>query len=121
MFKIRSGERWGACVVLLYIVLLNGLVISRYADRFMALSDHYRRLMLRVFHISGFDPLTYSVVSDWATDYNIYRHPLLAFMMYVPYLVNRGLMWLTGANCVQFVVAFILSLIHISEPTRRPG
>lgn len=107
-FKIRSEERWGACVALLYIVVLNGLVISRYADELMALSDHYRRLMLRVFHISGFDPLTYSVVSSWATDYNIYRHPLLAFMMYIPYLVNRGLMWLTGANCVQFVVAFIL-------------
>lgn len=107
-FKIRSEERWAACAALVYIVVLNGLVISRYADRFIALSDNYRRLMLHVFHISGFDPLTYSVVSSWATDYNIYRHPLLAFMMYIPYLVNQGLMWLTGANCVQFVVALIL-------------
>ncbi|MGI6242115.1 MAG: DUF6080 domain-containing protein [Prevotella sp.] len=107
-FKIRREERWPACVALLYILVLNGLVISRYADKFMALSDNYHRLALRVFHISGFDPLTYSVVSSWGTDYNIYRHPLLAFMMYVPYLVNRGLMWLTGANCVQFVVASIV-------------
>ena len=42
------------------------------------------------------------------TEYNVYRHPLLAFFMYIPNQINQGLMMLTGINCVQFVVGAIL-------------
>lgn len=108
IFRIRRDERPAAFLMLLYLVLLNALVIGRYAGKFMALSDNYHRLFVRTFHISGFDPLTYAVISDWSTEYNIYRHPLLAFMMYVPYLINQGLMALTGLNLVQFIVASML-------------
>jgi hypothetical protein len=108
IFKIRKNERQPAGVALLYIVALNALMISKYADKFMVLSDNYRRLILKIFHVSGFDPLTYIVVSDWSTEYNIFRHPLLAFMMYVPYLINKGLMQLLGMNPMQFIVAAIL-------------
>lgn len=108
IFKIRREERWPALAILVYTVALNALVIHRYAEKFMVLSDNYHRLFVRTFHVSGFDPLTYLVVSEWDTAYNIYRHPLLAFMMYVPYLVNKALMLATGANLVQFVVAAML-------------
>lgn len=108
LFRIRRDERWAALAALAYVVTLNALVIHRYASRFMALTDNYHRLFIRTFHVSGFDPLTYSVVSDWSTAYNIYRHPLLAWMMYVPYLLNRALMALTGLNLVQFIVGAIL-------------
>lgn len=108
IFHIRREERWPAMVALLYIVTLNALVIGRYIDRFTAISDNYSRLFVRHFHISGFDPITYSVVSQWGTQYNIYRHPLLAFMMWPLSRLNRGLMAVTGVNCVQFVVAAVL-------------
>ena len=58
--------------------------------------------------MSGYDPITYYVLSDWETRYNVYRHPLLAFFMYLPYLLNQGVMALTGLNGVQVVTALIL-------------
>ena len=108
IFKIKKEERWLALGVFLYTLMLNALVIIKYYDRFTKLSDNYRSLFVKTFHISGFDPLTYEVVSKWTTSYNIYRHPLLAFFMYIPCQINQGLIMLTGHNCVQFVVAVIL-------------
>lgn len=108
IFKIARDERWAALLALLYAVLWNALVIHRYADWFMALTDNYHRLFVRTFHISGYDPLTYSVLSQWGTEYNIYRHPLLAFFMYPLNQLNQGLMLLTGMNWVQVIVAVLL-------------
>lgn len=105
IFRIRRDERWIAWTALLFFVLLNSLTIIRYFDVFSPLQEHYWNLFVGRFRVSGFDPITYYVVSDWEARYNVYRHPLLAFMMYLPYLLNRGLMLLTGLNCVQFVVA----------------
>lgn len=108
IFKIRKEERWLALGVFLYTLMLNVLVIIKYYDRFSKLSKNYRSLFVKTFHISGYDPLTYEVVSKWTTSYNIHRHPLLAFFMYIPNQINQGLIMLTGHNCVQFVVAAIL-------------
>ncbi len=108
IFTIRREERWPAAAALLYIVALNTLVINRYILQFTAISDNFHRLFVRTFHVSGFDPLTYSVVSAWGTEYNIYRHPLLAFMMWPLNQVNQGIMIATGHNGVQFVVAALL-------------
>ncbi|MBQ7472657.1 MAG: haloacid dehalogenase-like hydrolase [Prevotella sp.] len=108
LFSIRREERWMAWVALAFFIMLNVLTICRYYDVFTPLQSDYWNLFVKWFSISGFDPITYYVVSDWEARYNVYRHPLLAFMMYLPYLLNRGLMWLTGINCVQFVVALML-------------
>ena len=108
IFKIRKEERWLALGVFLYTLMLNALVIIKYYDRFTRLSNNYRNLFVKTFHISGYDPLTYEVVSKWTTSYNIHRHPLLAFFMYIPNQINQALIMLTGHNCVQFVVAAIL-------------
>ncbi len=108
IFKIRKEERWLALGVFLYTLMLNALVIIKYYDRFTRLSNNYRNLFVKTFHISGYDPLTYEVVSKWTTSYNIHRHPFLAFFMYIPNQINQGLIMLTGHNCVQFVVAAIL-------------
>lgn len=108
LFSVRREERWIAWAALAFFIMLNVLTICRYYDVFTPLSNDYWNLFVKWFSISGFDPITYYVVSDWEARYNVYRHPLLAFMMYLPYVVNRGLMWLTGINCVQFVVAAML-------------
>lgn len=108
IFRIKRGERWQALGALLYILLWNVLVIAKYADKLTAITDNYARLFTRTFHISGFDPMSYIVVSSWGAGYNIYRHPLLAFFMYVPYLVNQAFMALTGSNGALFIVALII-------------
>ena len=107
IFKVKREERWLAIVMLLALVALNALVLCKYYDMFTPLKKWYWPLFIRNFHISGFDPITYSVVSDWTAGYNVFRHPLLAFYMYVPYLLNQALMWLTGKNCAIFIVAAI--------------
>lgn len=96
-----------ALVLLAIIVALNVLVICKYYELFTPLSDNYWKLFINNFHISGFDPITLSVVSNWHSGYTVFRHPLLAFFMYVPYLINQALMWLTGINCAVFIVATI--------------
>ena len=108
IFKIKREERWQALVALLLFIVLNALTIIKYNSQFTQLSDNYHKLFVKTFHVAGFDPLTYAVVSCWDTEYNVYRHPLLAFFMYIPNLINQALIALTGINCVQYIVAIIL-------------
>lgn len=108
IFKIKREERLPALIALIVVMALNAITIMAYYDKFKVITDRYFRLFVDNFHLSGYDPLTYSVVSNWTMAYNIYRHPLLAWMMYVPYQFNHILMQLTGINCVQFVVAAML-------------
>ena len=107
LFRIKREERALAIVLLLVFLALDALVVCKYYDVFTPLNAHYWHLFISKFHISGFDPITYSVVSDWTAGYNVYRHPLLAFYMYVPYLVNQALIWATGINCAIFIVTAI--------------
>ena len=107
IFKIKKEERWLALGIFLALAILNGVVIARYADTFTLVTDDYYKNFIRHFCVSGFDPLTYWVLSDWNAAYNVYRHPLLAFYMYIPYLINMGLMKLTGYNCALFIAVII--------------
>lgn len=108
IFRVKREERWPALLMLVYIIALNALTVIRYGNEYLQLSDNYNKLFVRTFHVSGYDPLTYSVVSSWGTLYNVYRHPLLAFFMYIPNQINQALMILTGHNLVQYVVGAIL-------------
>ena len=105
IFRITREERIPALIMLVLLLTLNGLLVAHYYGVFTPLHDQYWSLFVRKFIVSGYDPITYYVVSSWEARYNVYRHPLLAFYMYVPYLLNRGLMWLTGINCALFIVA----------------
>ena len=107
IFKIKKEERWLALGIFLALAILNGVVIARYAGTFPLVTDDYYKNFIRHFCVSGFDPLTYWVLSDWNAAYNVYRHPLLAFYMYIPYLINMGLMKLTGYNCALFIAVII--------------
>lgn len=113
LFRIRPEERIPALLFMLLSVAAHALVIYAYYDKFSRICDSYKWYFIKNFHISGFDPLTYNVVTDWEMRYNVFRHPLLAPFMYVPCVINQGLMELTGINCVQFVVAAILLLFTV--------
>ncbi len=107
IFKIQKEERWLALIIFALLTILNGLVIAKYNAPFTQITNDYYKNFIRHFCISGFDPLTYWVLSDWSAAYNVYRHPLLAFYMYVPYLINMGLMKLTGYNCALYIAVII--------------
>ena len=107
LLSVRREERVLAVLMLVIFVTFDALVIARYYDLFTPLAEKYWATFVHNFHLSGFDPLTYCVVSDWHAFYNVFRHPLLVFFMYVPYMLNRGLMWLLGINCAVFIVAAI--------------
>ena len=108
LFRIRRDERWPALAVLVYVVVLNAMVVNHYADRFFNLVRNYHHFFIHEFHISGFDSLSYAALSQWDTEYNIFRHPLLAFFMYLPNQINQGLIMLTGHNFAPVVMAFLL-------------
>ena len=109
IFKLKPEERIQAGVVLLVIIVLNGLFIWRMHDLFMQEGfGPYWKVFERELHLSGYDPLTYLGVTDWDAVYNVYRHPLLAFMIWPIWLLNQGLTALLGVNCVQYLVAIPL-------------
>ena len=107
IFKIKKEERWLAILIFLMLAILNGMVIAHYYTPFTSTMGNFYNNFIRHFCVSGFDPLTYWVLSDWNAAYNVYRHPLLAFYMYIPYLINMGLMKLTGINCALFIAVII--------------
>lgn len=107
IFKVKKEERWLSIVILLLLLSLNGCVIAKYYGPFTEMTNDYYKAFIRHFCVSGFDPLTYWVLSDWNAAYNVYRHPLLAFYMYIPYLINMVLMKLTGYNCALFIAVLI--------------
>ena len=109
IFKIKPEERVQSLVALVIIVLLNALFIYRMHDLFMQEGfGPYWKVFEHELHLSGYDPLTYLGVTDWDVVYQVYRHPLLSFMIWPLYLLNEGLTWLLGVNCVQYLVAFWL-------------
>ena len=106
LFKLKPEERLQALIALLVIVALNALFIWRLHDLFMQPGfGPYWKTFEHEYHLSGYDPLTYLGVTDWDVVYQVYRHPLLAFMIWPLYLLNDGLSSLLGINCVQYVVA----------------
>ena len=111
LFKIKPEERIQSLVALGVIVLLNALFIYRMHDLFMQEGfGPYWKAFEHELHLSGYDPLTYLGVTDWDVVYQVYRHPLLSFMIWPLYLLNEGLTWLLGVNCVQYLVAFLLTV-----------
>ena len=108
IFRIRKDERWLAIVSALIFSFLNFMTVYMYWGRFCVLSSNYHRLFVRWFKISGFDPLTYEVISYWDTAYNVYRHPLLAFFMWPFAQLNQLMMSLTGKNFATVITAVIV-------------
>ena len=104
--RITRSERPVALFALLLAITLQAVIIYRYNHIFTDPGPKYWAVFLHNFSVSGYDPITYSVVTDWTAKYNVYRHPLLAFFMAPLYWLNLGLTALTGVNCVQYVVAF---------------
>ncbi len=106
LFRVKPEERVQAIVALAVIVALNVLFIYRLHELFLQPGfGPYWRVFERELHLSGYDPYTYLTVTDWDVVYETHRHPLLAFLVWPLWLLNQGMTWLTGVNCVQYIVA----------------
>ena len=108
ILKVKREEKGVFLFAIVLTMVLNALTIYHYFGDFTTLHNNYFNLFIGKFRISGFDPLTYYVVSHWEARYNVYRHPFLAFLMWFPYIINQAVMWLFGVNIVQFIVAAII-------------
>ncbi len=109
MFRIRKGERRMAFLVLWVFVALNTLMVYKYHDIFTRCGKvGYWSIFFNHFEVSGFDPFTYLTLSKWDVYFVVYRHPLLAGLLYPLSVVNRWLMQLTDMNCAVYIVAVIL-------------
>ena len=108
IFTIRREEKFPVLLFFLWQLTLQIMVIAKYYNVFSQIRKEYNKIILDTFGISGFDPLTCVVVSDWRLSYDIVRHPLLAPFYYPLYLVNKGLMLLTGVNCMHPLIAIVL-------------
>jgi len=109
LFGIKPTERLSSLVFLVVILVFQYLIISKFWCLFANYSPDSFNQFLRNFHMSGFDPITYDVVTDWHQGYDILRHPLLALAMYPVFLLNKLLWAITGCNCVQILIGVILT------------
>lgn len=108
LFRISREEWPSGGVALVVLVVLHYLMVSKFWSLFADYSEAHFDQFSRNYHMSGFDYYTYGVVTDWSMAFDIFRHPLLAWMYYPVYLVNKVLWTATGANCAQLLVAVIL-------------
>lgn len=105
LFKVSREEWLASAVAMLSTVALHVLIIARYFDLFTKTGRGHWTVFIKNFTVSGFDPVTYSVVTYWESNYNVYRHPLLSFMVWPLSKLDKWLMDATGVNLVQFIVA----------------
>lgn len=110
--KIRRDEWPLALSVVLWVSLLQVLMLCKYYGvLFSAGMDEpmLHQAIGQYFHLSGFDAITYRVLTDWGPYYDVVRHPLLPWLLYPLYLLNRLLWWLTGANCAMPLCCLLLT------------
>ena len=107
IFRIQAEERLAALIALIAFTALNALNVVKYWNSFSVAGLGFSKI-IKTWHISGFDPITYSVLSNWSIGYNIYRHPLLPYFVWPFSKINEGLMWLTDVNWALIITAIIL-------------
>ncbi|WP_455069765.1 DUF6080 domain-containing protein, partial [Prevotella aurantiaca] len=105
---IKREERLPVGLFFVWQLLLQTLAIAKYLPLFTKPSSNYYKLFVDNYHLSGFDPLTYLVVSDWSLAYDVNRHPLLALFYYPFSQLNQLLIAITGINFSVYIVALIL-------------
>ena len=106
--RLRREEWILGLAVLLLLVILNGLLIAKYDALFSVISDDYGKLLSYNYHVSGFDATSYSVLTEWGMKYDVLRHPLLPYLMWLPYGLNQILISLMGINGALYIAAVII-------------
>ena len=113
IFKIKKEERIPVAIIAIVFTILSALVIYHWSDVFLTVHKYPRSAIIKGYHFTGFDPLTLVVMEDWYPHYQVFRHPLLTLFMYPFYLLNQGLIYLTGINCGAFIIYTLLLVTTI--------
>lgn len=108
LFSLRREERLPALCAMVMLVSLHALLIARYFELFSKTGRGHWTIFIKNFLVSGFDPITYSIVTHWDTNYNVYRHPFLAFFVWPLSMLNSWIESAFGVNAAQ-----ILTALHI--------
>ena len=108
IFRIKKDERLSTTVALLCFVMFNVLNVVRYWSTLTTVDGDTWSKFVKGWHVAGFDPITYAVLTDWTIGYNIYRHPLLAYFMWPLSKLNGLLIDVTGCNCAILITASML-------------
>lgn len=111
--NIKREERLPVGLFFVWQLLLQALAITKYVPLFTNPSNNYYKLFVDNYHLSGFDPLTYLVVSDWSLAFDVNRHPLLALFYYPFSLLNKLLICITGTNFAIYIVACVLLFFSV--------
>ena len=111
--NIKREERLPVGLFFVWQLLLQALAITKYLPLFTNPSNNYYKLFVDNYHLSGFDPLTYLVVSDWSLAFDVNRHPLLALFYYPFSLLNKLLICITGTNFAIYIVACVLLFFSV--------
>ena len=120
LFVVKKEERAVAAAILLIIIGLQTLMVSKFCVLLSDPSHEAWMRFMRNYHMSGFDPISYTVLRHWTMGYDVLRHPLLAFMMWPLSMLNMLLRSLTGADCAVPVMALLLTLPTPTRPRARP-
>ncbi len=105
--KERNVERMLMGVVALLLLVLNALMVAKYDAIFSVMSDDYARQLSYLFHVSGFDPNSYAILTEWSMRYDVLRHPLLPYLMALPASVNGALMSIFDINAALYISALM--------------
>lgn len=105
IFRLRHEERKPALCAMLMLTSLHAMLIARYFELFSQTGKGHWTIFIKNFLVSGFDPITYSVVTHWATNYNVYRHPFLAFLVWPLSALNSWIESASGINAAQLLTA----------------
>lgn len=113
IFKIKREEWLTALLMLLFLVALNVLAVSQnhYELFTKAGRQGFWTIFWEHYCVSGFDSYTYIILSRWRPLYALFRHPLLALMVWPLTQLNQWLMSATGTNCAVFIVAVVLVVL----------
>ena len=111
--NIKREERLPVGLFFVWQLLLQALAITKNPPLFTNPSNNYYKLFVDNYHLSGFDPLTYLVVSDWSLAFDVNRHPLLALFYYPFSLLNKLLICITGTNFAIYIVACVLLFFSV--------
>ncbi len=105
LFSVNKEEGIISAVILAAFLVLNILYICYTFNGIAYIDEKHLSDILRHFVLSGFDPLTYKALTEWSEVYNVYRHPLLGFFVYLPSIFNQWMLSLTGINFCQIITA----------------
>lgn len=114
-YRINKRTLFVVFTGLIVFMTLNILMLQTNYDLWTNPHVGFHWAFHRRFEFSGFDGPTYILVSKWRPLYELYRHPMLALMMWPLSTTNSWLMQITDTNCAIFIVAIVWTLMSTTS------